>query len=110
MVSRCSVFYVTIPKLGDLCVRTVCVGSVDDTIYTLRTVRYNTARRQCMYTLGFSRIVESIYLIGLIKRNLTFLHFCYRKTKHPDLFKWFCIETIKVCCPKGLFGPDCNSK
>uniref|UniRef100_A0A8C2F609 Cysteine-rich with EGF-like domains 2 n=1 Tax=Cyprinus carpio TaxID=7962 RepID=A0A8C2F609_CYPCA len=32
-----------------------------------------------------------------------------RKTKHPDLFKWFCIETIKVCCPKGLFGLDCNT-
>ncbi|KAL7882803.1 hypothetical protein SRHO_G00004610 [Serrasalmus rhombeus] len=32
-----------------------------------------------------------------------------RKTKHPDLHKWFCIETIKVCCPKGMFGPDCNS-
>lgn len=32
-----------------------------------------------------------------------------RKTKHPDLFKWFCIETIKVCCPKGSFGPDCNT-
>ncbi|XP_062862868.1 cysteine-rich with EGF-like domain protein 2 [Trichomycterus rosablanca] len=32
-----------------------------------------------------------------------------RKTKHPDLHKWFCIETIKVCCPSGTFGPDCNS-
>ncbi|KAF3859519.1 hypothetical protein F7725_021918 [Dissostichus mawsoni] len=32
-----------------------------------------------------------------------------RKTKHPDLHKWFCIETIKVCCPKGMFGPDCNA-
>ncbi|XP_051546647.1 cysteine-rich with EGF-like domain protein 2 [Myxocyprinus asiaticus] len=32
-----------------------------------------------------------------------------RKAKHQDLFKWFCIETIKVCCPKGSFGPDCNS-
>lgn len=31
-----------------------------------------------------------------------------RRTKHPDLFKWFCIETIKVCCPSGTFGPDCN--
>lgn len=31
-----------------------------------------------------------------------------RKTKHPDLFKWFCIDTIKVCCPKGTFGSDCN--
>ncbi|KAM4615065.1 cysteine-rich with EGF-like domain protein 2 [Polymixia lowei] len=32
-----------------------------------------------------------------------------RKTKHPDLHKWFCIDTIKVCCPKGTFGPDCNA-
>ncbi|XP_030633964.1 cysteine-rich with EGF-like domain protein 2 [Chanos chanos] len=32
-----------------------------------------------------------------------------RKTKNPDLFKWFCIETIKVCCPKGTFGLDCNA-
>ncbi|KAJ3612472.1 hypothetical protein NHX12_020747 [Muraenolepis orangiensis] len=30
------------------------------------------------------------------------------QTKHPDLHKWFCIESIKVCCPKGAFGPDCN--
>ncbi|KAM9327886.1 cysteine-rich with EGF-like domain protein 2 isoform 2-T2 [Pholidichthys leucotaenia] len=32
-----------------------------------------------------------------------------RKAKHPDLHKWFCIETIKVCCPKGTFGPDCSA-
>ncbi|XP_019738575.1 cysteine-rich with EGF-like domain protein 2 [Hippocampus comes] len=32
-----------------------------------------------------------------------------RKTKHPDLHKWFCIDTIEVCCPKGTFGPDCNA-
>ncbi|KAK1790532.1 hypothetical protein P4O66_014419 [Electrophorus voltai] len=32
-----------------------------------------------------------------------------RKAKYPDLHHWFCIETIKVCCPKGTFGPDCNS-
>ncbi|KAM6986675.1 fibulin-1-like isoform 1-T1 [Aplochiton taeniatus] len=32
-----------------------------------------------------------------------------KKTKNPDLYKWFCIETINVCCPKGTFGPDCNS-
>lgn len=40
--------------------------------------------------------------------------FCFllqcRKTKNPDLHKWFCIETIKVCCPKGTFGPDCNGE
>ncbi|KFV16437.1 Cysteine-rich with EGF-like domain protein 2-A, partial [Pterocles gutturalis] len=29
------------------------------------------------------------------------------KKKYPDLFKWFCIETIEVCCPAGTYGPDC---
>uniref|UniRef100_A0A8D0FUW5 Cysteine rich with EGF like domains 2 n=1 Tax=Strix occidentalis caurina TaxID=311401 RepID=A0A8D0FUW5_STROC len=29
------------------------------------------------------------------------------KKKYPDLFKWFCIETIEVCCPDGTYGPDC---
>ncbi|KAM4747219.1 protein disulfide isomerase CRELD2 isoform 2-T2 [Rhinophrynus dorsalis] len=29
------------------------------------------------------------------------------KKKYPDLLKWFCIETIKVCCPPGTYGPDC---
>lgn len=32
-----------------------------------------------------------------------------KRTKHPDLHKWFCIDTIKVCCPKGTFGADCNA-
>ncbi|XP_038833692.1 cysteine-rich with EGF-like domain protein 2 isoform X4 [Salvelinus namaycush] len=31
-----------------------------------------------------------------------------RQKKHPDLYKWFCIDTINVCCLKGTFGPDCN--
>ncbi|KAK0137160.1 Cysteine-rich with EGF-like domain protein 2 [Merluccius polli] len=31
-----------------------------------------------------------------------------RQTKNPDLHKWFCVESLKVCCPKGAFGPDCN--
>ncbi|XP_041874187.1 protein disulfide isomerase CRELD2 [Corvus kubaryi] len=29
------------------------------------------------------------------------------KKKYPDLFKWFCIETVEVCCPAGTYGPDC---
>uniref|UniRef100_A0A8B9SBX4 Cysteine rich with EGF like domains 2 n=1 Tax=Apteryx owenii TaxID=8824 RepID=A0A8B9SBX4_APTOW len=29
------------------------------------------------------------------------------KKKYPDLFKWFCIEMIEVCCPAGTYGPDC---
>uniref|UniRef100_A0A8D0G6Q5 protein disulfide-isomerase n=1 Tax=Sphenodon punctatus TaxID=8508 RepID=A0A8D0G6Q5_SPHPU len=29
------------------------------------------------------------------------------KKKHPDLFKWLCIETIEVCCPAGTYGTDC---
>lgn len=35
------------------------------------------------------------------------MSFIYRKKKYPDLFKWFCIETIEVCCPAGTYGPDC---
>lgn len=35
------------------------------------------------------------------------MSFPYRKKKYPDLFKWFCIETIEVCCPAGTYGPDC---
>ncbi|CAJ0941215.1 unnamed protein product [Ranitomeya imitator] len=30
-----------------------------------------------------------------------------KRKKYPDLLKWFCIETIKVCCPPGTYGPDC---
>ncbi|XP_036285968.1 protein disulfide isomerase CRELD2 [Pipistrellus kuhlii] len=29
------------------------------------------------------------------------------KKKHPDLFEWFCVKTLKVCCPPGTYGPDC---
>lgn len=29
------------------------------------------------------------------------------KKKHSDLLKWFCIDTIEVCCPSGTYGPDC---
>lgn len=38
------------------------------------------------------------------------MSFIYRKKKYPDLFKWFCIETIEVCCPAGTYGPDCLGK
>lgn len=48
-------------------------------------------------------------LLNLVSSCLVFL-LQHRKTKHPDLHKWFCIETIKVCCPKGTFGPDCNGE
>uniref|UniRef100_A0A8D0UQ38 EGF-like domain-containing protein n=1 Tax=Sus scrofa TaxID=9823 RepID=A0A8D0UQ38_PIG len=29
------------------------------------------------------------------------------KKKHPDLFEWFCVKTLEVCCPPGTYGPDC---
>ncbi|KAM8973148.1 protein disulfide isomerase CRELD2 [Pelodytes ibericus] len=29
------------------------------------------------------------------------------KKKYPELLKWLCIDTIKVCCPPGTYGPDC---
>lgn len=50
----------------------------------------------------------SLNLITQLSVVLTCLSLLYRKTKHPDLHKWFCVDTIKVCCPKGTFGPDCN--
>lgn len=45
-----------------------------------------------------------------MSQSTSLFHFLMhrRKTKHPDLHKWFCVETIQVCCPKGTFGPDCN--
>uniref|UniRef100_A0A8C9AKT1 protein disulfide-isomerase n=1 Tax=Prolemur simus TaxID=1328070 RepID=A0A8C9AKT1_PROSS len=29
------------------------------------------------------------------------------KNEHPDLFEWFCVKTLKVCCSPGTYGPDC---
>ncbi|XP_036721258.1 protein disulfide isomerase CRELD2 isoform X8 [Balaenoptera musculus] len=29
------------------------------------------------------------------------------KKKYPDLFEWFCVKTLKVCCAPGTYGPDC---
>ncbi|KAM4676671.1 protein disulfide isomerase CRELD2 isoform 2-T2 [Discoglossus pictus] len=29
------------------------------------------------------------------------------RKKYPELLKWFCIDTIAVCCPPGTYGPDC---
>ncbi|XP_069765939.1 cysteine-rich with EGF-like domain protein 2-A [Narcine bancroftii] len=26
---------------------------------------------------------------------------------HSDFFHWFCVDTIKVCCPAGSYGIDC---
>lgn len=52
------------------------------------------------------------HLVNYGKPHLFLFYFLLqcRKTKHPDLHKWFCIETIKVCCPKGTFGSDCNGE
>ncbi|XP_034499589.1 LOW QUALITY PROTEIN: protein disulfide isomerase CRELD2 [Ailuropoda melanoleuca] len=30
-----------------------------------------------------------------------------RKKEYPDLFEWFCVKTLKVCCLPGTYGPDC---
>ncbi|OWK03591.1 CRELD2 [Cervus elaphus hippelaphus] len=30
------------------------------------------------------------------------------KKKHPDLFEWFCVQTLKACCSPGTYGPDCR--
>ncbi|VTJ81306.1 Hypothetical predicted protein [Marmota monax] len=31
------------------------------------------------------------------------------KKKYPDLFEWFCVQTLKVCCSPGTYGPDCSA-
>ncbi|KAF6118132.1 cysteine rich with EGF like domains 2 [Phyllostomus discolor] len=31
------------------------------------------------------------------------------KKEHPDLFEWFCVKTLKVCCSPGTYGPDCRA-
>lgn len=28
--------------------------------------------------------------------------------ENSDFFKWFCIETMKVCCPVGHYGAECK--
>uniref|UniRef100_A0A8C9KM42 protein disulfide-isomerase n=1 Tax=Panthera tigris altaica TaxID=74533 RepID=A0A8C9KM42_PANTA len=29
------------------------------------------------------------------------------KKEYPDLFEWFCVKTLEVCCSPGTYGPDC---
>ncbi|XP_047407143.1 protein disulfide isomerase CRELD2 isoform X2 [Sciurus carolinensis] len=31
------------------------------------------------------------------------------KKKYPDLFEWFCVQTLKVCCSPGTYGPNCSA-
>ncbi|KAL2775441.1 protein disulfide isomerase CRELD2 isoform a precursor [Daubentonia madagascariensis] len=31
------------------------------------------------------------------------------KSEYPDLFEWFCVKTLKVCCSPGTYGPDCRA-
>uniref|UniRef100_A0A5S6R199 EGF-like domain-containing protein n=1 Tax=Trichuris muris TaxID=70415 RepID=A0A5S6R199_TRIMR len=31
------------------------------------------------------------------------------RASFPDLFKWLCIDQMKVCCPRNHFGPQCAS-
>ncbi|XP_004845417.1 cysteine-rich with EGF-like domain protein 2 isoform X1 [Heterocephalus glaber] len=31
------------------------------------------------------------------------------KKEHPDLFEWFCVQTLEVCCSPGTYGPDCRA-
>ncbi|XP_010632592.1 protein disulfide isomerase CRELD2 isoform X2 [Fukomys damarensis] len=31
------------------------------------------------------------------------------KKEYPDLFEWFCVQTLEVCCSPGTYGPDCHA-
>ncbi|XP_053576913.1 protein disulfide isomerase CRELD1 [Bombina bombina] len=30
-----------------------------------------------------------------------------RQKEYPDLSQWLCMDTLKLCCPEGTYGPDC---
>ncbi len=32
----------------------------------------------------------------------------HKQRSNPDVHKWLCIEQLKLCCPKGHFGPHCQ--
>ncbi|XP_019711911.1 cysteine-rich with EGF-like domain protein 1 isoform X1 [Hippocampus comes] len=32
----------------------------------------------------------------------------HRQREAPDLSEWLCIEQLRLCCPRGRFGPDCK--
>uniref|UniRef100_A0A8C9S6E1 Cysteine rich with EGF like domains 1 n=1 Tax=Scleropages formosus TaxID=113540 RepID=A0A8C9S6E1_SCLFO len=31
-----------------------------------------------------------------------------RQQESPDLYEWLCIDELRLCCPPGKFGPDCE--
>ncbi|TRZ01213.1 hypothetical protein DNTS_004391 [Danionella cerebrum] len=32
-----------------------------------------------------------------------------RQHEAPDLFEWLCIEELRLCCPAGHYGPQCEA-
>jgi protein disulfide-isomerase len=34
-------------------------------------------------------------------------HWWKRQEEFPNFFEWFCIDTLKVCCPLNHYGKDC---
>ncbi|XP_025020634.1 cysteine-rich with EGF-like domain protein 1 isoform X2 [Python bivittatus] len=33
----------------------------------------------------------------------------HEQQQHPDFFQWLCMDTLKLCCPSGTYGPDCHT-
>ncbi|KAL7986259.1 hypothetical protein Chor_011425, partial [Crotalus horridus] len=33
----------------------------------------------------------------------------HEQQQHPDFFQWLCMDTLKLCCPSGTYGPDCQT-
>ncbi|XP_072454637.1 protein disulfide isomerase CRELD1 [Notamacropus eugenii] len=31
----------------------------------------------------------------------------HKQHQAPDLFQWLCMDSLKVCCPPGTYGPSC---
>ncbi|KAG8127900.1 hypothetical protein E2320_014770 [Naja naja] len=33
----------------------------------------------------------------------------HEQQRYPDFFQWLCMDTLKLCCPSGMYGPDCQT-
>ncbi|XP_048347224.1 protein disulfide isomerase CRELD1 isoform X2 [Sphaerodactylus townsendi] len=33
----------------------------------------------------------------------------HEQQQHPDFSQWLCMDTLKLCCSPGTYGPDCHT-
>ena len=63
--------------------------------------------------LRFVEILEKVCENGkfgclkILEENEELLEEWWRGDKQLDLFEWFCVEKVGLCCSEGSYGPDC---